>query len=309
MVPKVVGSTPTVHPRQDAGRLLPASCAIKYTSHLLVVFIIIMAYDTAMSESTDRHQLRERLDRALARINVPSFADADPVQFPRSFTDKCDIEISALLCATIAWGNRKMIVRNCQRLLEIMDNAPYDYVRSQSYEDLDDTINIHRTFFGRNLKYYLRGLHLLYSRYGSLEALAASSGADSSEIPAWALAEAVASTLAEANEGRKDTRCISVSATTPLKRFNMALRWLVRDDGIVDIGLWKVLKPSQLYIPLDVHVANVSRSLGLLQRRSNDRRAVLDLTAELRHWRPDDPVAYDFALFGIGMEQSQNRQQ
>lgn len=263
-----------------------------------------MTYDTATLNQTGRYQLRERLDQALERINVPSFADADPVQFPRSFTDKCDIEISALLCATIAWGNRKMIVRNCQRLLEIMDNAPYDYVRSQSYEDLDDALNIHRTFFGRNLKYYLRGLHFLYARYGNLEALVAASKADCSEIPAWTFAEALASSLAEANDCCKDTRCISVSATTPLKRLNMALRWLVRDDGIVDIGLWKVLKPSQLFIPLDVHVAEVSRALGLLQRRSNDRKAVLDLTRELRRWRPDDPVAYDFALFGIGMEQS-----
>lgn len=265
-----------------------------------------MAINIETSAVANQLRLRAKLDEALARINVPSFADADPVQFPRSFVDRRDVEIAALLCSTIAWGNRKMIVRNCQWLLETMGNAPYDYVRSQSYEDLEDTVNIHRTFFGRNLKYYLRGLHLLYARYGSLEGLAASSGADSSEMPAWILAEALASLLAEANEGRMDTRCISVSTTTPLKRFNMALRWLVRDDGIVDIGLWKVLKPSQLYIPLDVHVADVSRSLGLLQRRSNDRRAVLDLTAVLRQWRPDDPVAYDFALFGIGMEQSRH---
>ncbi|MCI6393382.1 MAG: TIGR02757 family protein [Bacteroidales bacterium] len=263
-----------------------------------------MTYDSATPLTTDRCHLRARLDQALERINVPSFADADPIQFPRSFTDSRDVEISALLCSTIAWGNRKMIVRNCQRMLEIMDNAPYDYVRSKSYEDLDDAINIHRTFFGRNLKYYLRGLQALYTRYGSLEAFVTASKADCSETPAWSLAESLASLLAEANYGLRDTRCISVSVATPLKRLNMALRWLVRDDGIVDIGLWKVLKPSQLYIPLDVHVADVSRALGLLQRRSNDRRAVLDLTAELRCWRPDDPVAYDFALFGIGMEQS-----
>lgn len=264
-----------------------------------------MIHPSGTSASVERCQLRSRLDQALERINVPSFIDADPVQFPRSFTDHRDIEISALLCSTIAWGNRKMIVRNCQRLLKTMGNAPYDYIRMKSYEDIDDSINIHRTFFGRNLKYYLRGLHAVYTRYGSLEAFVAASGADCSEFPAWILAEALVSSFAEANDGRKDTRCISVSATTPLKRLNMALRWLVRDDGIVDIGLWKILKPSQLYIPLDVHVADVSRNLGLIKRRSNDRKAVLDLTAELRLWRPDDPVAYDFALFGIGMEQSQ----
>ncbi len=263
-----------------------------------------MTLVSATIEPIDRSHLRTRLDQAMERINVQSFAVADPVQFPRSFADGRDVEISALLCSTIAWGNRKMIVRNCRRLLDIMENSPYDYVRSKSYEDLDDAVNIHRTFFGRNLKYYLRGLHVLYARYGSLEAFAAASKADCSEIPAWTFAEALASSLAEANDGLKDIRCISVGATTPLKRLNMALRWLVRDDGIVDIGLWKVLNPSQLYIPLDVHVANVSRNLGLLQRRSNDKRAVLDLTTELRRWRPDDPVAYDFALFGIGMEQS-----
>ncbi len=249
-------------------------------------------------------RIHTRLDEALRRINVPGFADADPVQFPRAYSDVRDIEIAALLCSTIAWGNRKMIVRNCKRMIELMGNTPYDFVMSQAYEDVDDALNIHRTFFGRNFKYFLRGLRAIYCRFGSIEAMAASEGVPTTEAPAWALAASLAGFLAEANGGAKDIRCISANSTTPLKRLNMALRWLVRDDGIVDIGIWKVLKPSQLYIPLDVHVGEVSRSLGLLSRRSNDRRAVIELTDKLRRWRPDDPVAYDFALFGIGMEES-----
>lgn len=244
------------------------------------------------------------LDDALSRINVPGFVDDDPVQFPRRYTDRRDIEIATMLCSTIAWGNRKMILRDCNRLLTMMGDAPYDYVRSGDYETVDDALNIHRTFFGRNLKYYLRGLAYIYDKFGSLEAYAAARHIDKSALPAWELAAALSEAFSAANQGATDSRCISASVTTPLKRLNMALRWLVRDDGIVDMGLWKVLTPAQLYIPLDVHVADVSRALGLLNRRSNDRKAVEMLTAQLRQWRPDDPTAYDFALFGIGIEMS-----
>lgn len=242
------------------------------------------------------------MDREAARINNPDFIEDDPVQFPRRFSRKEDIEIAALLSATIAWGNRKMICANCNKLLALMEHDPYHYVMERGYEDLPD-MNIHRTFFASNLRHYLRGLHDVYGRYGSLEDFAVAVGASSSQIPAWVFAKALGDAIADANEGERDSRCLPANMdTTALKRINMALRWLVRNDGIVDIGIWSSIHPRQLFIPLDVHVGRVSRQMGLLARKSNDRKAVAELTEALRSFRPDDPVIYDFALFGLGME-------
>lgn len=247
------------------------------------------------------NDIKDLLDSEAARINSPEFIDDDPVQFPRRFERQQDIEIISLLSATIAWGNRKMICRNCEKLIRIFEGRPYDYVRDQAYETLPDG-NIHRTFFVDNLKHYLRGLNLIYSRHSTLEEMAVSHGFNKSEMPAWDLVAAMSQYFADANNGTTDCRCLPGNLrSTALKRINMALRWLVRDDGIVDMGIWKSLRPSQLYIPMDVHVANTSRNLGLLTRRSTDREAVRQLTDVLRTFRPDDPVIYDYALFGIGI--------
>lgn len=246
-------------------------------------------------------ELKALLDSEAARINNPSFIADDPVQFPRLFTDVKDIEIAAVLSATIAWGNRKMICRNCEKMLGLMDMQPYRYVMDRGYEDLPDC-NIHRTFFARNLRHYLRGLRRIYECYGSLQGFASHLKIGENEFPAWELVKGMNSELAAANDGVADSRCLPQNVdTTALKRINMALRWLVRDDGIVDMGVWNVISPAQLYVPLDVHVADTSRQLGLLERKSNDRRAVAELTAAMRRFRPDDPVVYDYALFGIGM--------
>lgn len=247
------------------------------------------------------HDIKELLDREAERINSPEFIADDPVQFPRRFERQQDIEIIALLSATIAWGNRKMICRNCEKLIRIFEGRPYDYVRDQAYETLPDG-NIHRTFFVENLRHYLRGLNHIYSRYSTLEEMAVAHGVNNAEMPAWDLVATMSRYFADANNGASDSRCLPGNLrTTALKRINMALRWLVRDDGIVDLGIWKSLRPSQLYIPMDVHVANTSRNLGLLDRRSTDREAVRQLTATLRTFRPDDPIIYDYALFGLGM--------
>lgn len=241
------------------------------------------------------------LESEAARIDNPDFIKGDPVQFPRMFTDLRDIEITSLLSSTIAWGNRKMICRNCEKMLRLMDFQPHRYVMDEGYEDLPDG-NIHRTFFNANFRHYLRGLHLIYSRYESLQDYARAKNIGASEAPAWELAALINKALAEANGGCADSRCLPQNLrTTALKRLNMALRWLVRTDGIVDMGVWDVISPARLFIPLDVHVQDVARQLGLLSRKSNDRKAVEELTAVLREGRPEDPVYYDYALFGIGM--------
>ncbi len=241
------------------------------------------------------------LEEEARRINSPAFIADDPVQFPRRFASQPDAEIASLLSATIAWGNRRMICRDCDRMLALMGHDPHAYVMDRAYEDLPDG-NIHRTFFNRNLRHFLRGLHRVYSRHATLEEFARACGATAAEAPSWHLVEALNNELREANDGVDDSRCLPLNLkATALKRINMALRWLVRDDGIVDLGMWKALRPSQLFIPIDVHVGNTARQLGLIDRKANDRRTVIELTSLLRRRRPDDPVWFDFALFGIGI--------
>lgn len=246
--------------------------------------------------------LKELLDAEAARINSPVFIADDPVQFPRRFASLPDVEIAALLAATIAWGNRKMICRNCDRMLALMADDPAQFVKERAYEAIDDDMNIHRTFFGRNFKHWCRALNRILTRHGSVQGLAQSLGIAAGEAPAWDLARGLLKEMERANDGRADSRCLPVNIdTSALKRLNMALRWLVRNDGIVDLGVWDVIKPSQLFIPLDVHVSDVSRQLGMLTRKSNDFKAVAELTDTCRAMRPSDPAIYDFALFGIGM--------
>ena len=259
-------------------------------SHIFYIYILMSISD-----------IKELLDFEATRINHVDFIKDDPVQFPRRFERLQDIEIAAVLSATIAWGNRTMICNNCNKMLGLMDNQPYNYIMDKGYEELPD-MNIHRTFFARNLRYFLRGLNRIYTKHGSLHDFAKSVGISNSEFPSWKLVENMNRLLIQVNNGEKDSRCLPGNLeNTALKRINMALRWLVRDDGIVDMGVWNVIKPAQLYIPLDVHVGNVSRDLGLLTRKGNDRKATIELTLELRKMRPDDPVWYDYALFGIGI--------
>lgn len=242
------------------------------------------------------------LDEEARRMNTPAFIADDPVQFPRRFSGQQDVEIAALLSATIAWGNRRMICRNADRLLALMGNEPYRYVMEEGYEDLDPAMNIHRTFFARHLQQYLRGLRSIYQIDSTLDAFSKRVGAGGSNAPSWKLVEEMQKVFTDANGGIPTERCLPTdTGHTALKRINMALRWLVRDDGIVDMGLWKSIKKHQLYIPLDVHVGNTARNLGILSRKANDRKAVEELTSALRILRPEDPVYYDYALFGIGV--------
>ncbi len=250
----------------------------------------------------DFGQLRDLLDSEARRINSTEFIAADPVQFPRRFSALPDIEITALLASAIAWGNRKMICRDCEKMLAIMENDPYNYVMDEAYEQLPDELNIHRTFFARNFKHMLRGLRRIYRQWQSLDEWAAAARVADCDAPSWRLVELLNAELAAANGGQGDSRCLPLNLKgTALKRVNMALRWLVRTDGIVDMGVWQSIKPSQLFIPLDVHVGDTARALGLVSRRANDRKTVVELTGILRKMRPTDPVIYDYALFGIGM--------
>lgn len=248
-------------------------------------------------------QTAQLLEREAERIHCPEFVTADPVQFPHRFNRKDDIEIVSLLGSHLAWGNRKMICRDIERLLDRMEGQPTRWIREGAFESVNDEENIHRTFFGRNLKHFCRGLQKILAENQTIDDFCRRSGAAQTDAAAWALAGAMNQQMVEANGGRTDSRCLPLALdSSALKRLNMALRWLVRkDNGVVDLGVWDSLIPAQLYIPLDVHVGNTSRALGLTSRKANDRRTAEEITNALRSLRPDDPTYYDFALFGVGV--------
>lgn len=266
-------------------------------------------YDASAELTLGERDLLELLDREATRINSPEFIADDPVQFPRRFESLRDIEIVSLLASAIAWGNRRMICRDADRMLALMDHDPHRYVMERGYEDLPDGVNLHRTLFSQHFKHLLRGLRRIYADFGSLDAFAASIRAGEDEAPAWRLVEELNKVIADENGGETCSRAIPVNVRdSALKRVNMALRWLVRDDGIVDMGVWKSIPKSKLFIPLDVHVGNTARDLGLLSRKAADRKSTVEITARLRRFRPEDPTFYDYALFGLGIEAKQAKQ-
>ena len=244
-------------------------------------------------------RLKSLLDEKVVKYNCKEFIANDPISFPHSFSRREDIEIVALLASIIAWGNRKMILRSGNRMFyEIMHSSPYDFVMSGEWESLDDRQNIHRTFFVSDLKYICRGLKDIYTKFGSMEPLFIG-------CSTWEGIERLRSELALSNGGattRHISNPVSVKGKpgSACKRMHMMLRWLCRNDGIVDLGIWKAVSPSQLMIPIDVHVARTARTLGLISRKQNDRCTVEELTAKLKELSPDDPIRYDFALFGVG---------
>ena len=243
--------------------------------------------------------LRAVLDEKAVCYNCKDFIKNDPVSFPHSFTRREDVEIAALLASIIAWGNRRMILSSGKKMFcDIMHSAPYEYVMAGEWEHLDDSLNIHRTFFARDFKYICRGLKAIYKKYGTMERLFQG-------CTVWDGIDNLRGEMAMANGGA-GTRHISNPTAqkgkpaSACKRMHMMLRWLCRKDGIVDLGIWDSVPTSGLMIPLDVHVARTARLLGIITRKQNDRRTVEELTAQLRELSPDDPVKYDFALFGVG---------
>ena len=242
--------------------------------------------------------MKSELERWYKKTCVLRFVDDDPVKFPRRYSKREDVEIAVFLSATIAWGRRDMILRSAEKMFALMGDSPFAFVQSGDYQKLKNK-NIHRTFFESDLKYFCRGFNHCYAKYGSLEKLFVSAPC------IWEGIRLFREEMAKANKGVY-SRHISNPGTadkngSACKRLNLALRWLVR-KGPVDLGLWKSIKPAALYIPLDVHVARTARKLGLLQRKSNDKKAVIELTAALKKFCPNDPVKYDFALFSIGIE-------
>jgi len=246
-------------------------------------------------------ELKEFLDLKVAQYNTTLFIDSDPIQIPHRFSAKEDIEIIAFLVATIAWGNRKSILKSGDRLCKLFGEAPYDFVINHTEKDLTrlETFK-HRTFNGIDLQYFVKALAHIYKTYNGLEFVFSESANTNSTQQAI---HHFKKTFFEIPHPVRTQKHISDPLkNSAAKRINMFLRWMVRkDNNGVDFGIWNSISPSALSCPLDVHSGNVARSLGLLKRKQNDAKALAELDLNLRKLDPVDPVKYDFALFGLGV--------
>lgn len=245
--------------------------------------------------------LKGFLDEKVALYNHPKFIDTDPIQIPHSYSLKEDVEIAGFLIATIAWGNRKSIINNGKKLMEIMGNSPYDFIMNFSEDEYElPIVFVHRTFNDIDLKYFFKALNNIYSHHSGLEQVFAKHAAKDSMQSSIHHFKNV---FFELPHPKRTTKHVSDPLkNSAAKRINMFLRWMVRNDNAgVDFGLWQSLSPAQLSCPLDVHSGNVARKLNLLQRKQNDAKALNELDSSLRNLDAKDPVKYDFALFGLGV--------
>ncbi|NJO89266.1 MAG: TIGR02757 family protein [Chloroflexia bacterium] len=243
--------------------------------------------------------IKEFLDEKYNLYNRPSFIETDPIQVPHLFSETEDIEIAAFLSATIAWGNRKIIIKNAKTIISLLDNSPYDFIINCKDFELERLKSFkHRTFNGEDFVFFLKSLQNIYKNHGGLRNVFEMDFVD------------VRTSLAHFQEiffsiehpARTVKHVPDVLKKSAAKRLNMFLMWMVRKDNRgVHFGLWNKIPQSKLKLPLDVHTANVGRKLGLLKRKQNDWLAVEEITDSLKKFDFEDPVRYDFALFGLGV--------
>ena len=249
----------------------------------------------------NKKELKEFLDFKTKQYNQPEFIETDPIQIPHQFSKKEDIEISGFLTATIAWGNRKSILKNAHRLMELLDNAPFEFITQHQENDLEKLTGfVHRTFNEIDLFYFLNALQHIYKKHEGLENIF-TKHATKSDLQ-LAIHEFKKLFFELPHLPRTQKHVSDPLKNSAAKRINMFLRWMVRnDEQNIDFGIWKNISPSALSCPLDVHSGNVARKLNLLSRKQNDAKAVKELDANLRKLDKNDPVKYDFALFGLGV--------
>jgi len=254
--------------------------------------------------------LKAFLDIKFDLHNDPSFINDDPITIPHRFTKQQDIEIAGFFAAILAWGTRKGIINSCNKLLNGMDNAPYDFIMNANLNE-QKTFNlfkgfVHRTFNQMDLWHLLHFLQHHYSQAASLETAFSQWMLPGDENIELALTGFHNYVFGFSEEAKEEYHCRKHIATpakkSACKRLNMFLRWMVRkDDKGVDFGIWNNINPSQLICPLDVHVARVARRLNILKRTQDDWQSALELTAYLKSLDDTDPVKYDYALFGLGV--------
>ena len=246
-------------------------------------------------------KIKEFLDYKSEKYNNPSFIQEDPIQIPHLFQKKEDIEISGFLTATIAWGNRKSIIKSSKKIVEFFGHKPYDFIMNHNDSDLKKLESFkHRTFNGYDLIQFVKSIKNIYSNHDGLESVFAK----------HILKERMHNSIHEFKKKffeiehlkRTKKHISDPFKGSAAKRINMFLRWMVRDDNKgVDFGIWKKIKPKYLSCPLDIHSGRIARKIGILKRKQNDHKAVIELDSFLRTLDVNDPVKYDYALFGIGV--------
>ncbi len=248
-------------------------------------------------------ELKEFLDEKVELYNGIDFIENDPISIPHRYTKKRDIEIAGFLTATIAWGRRDLILKKANLLMELMDNSPYEFLMGADdgewsrFEDF-----YYRTFQPVDLLYFLKVLKRIYKEYGDMEVLF-SQGVQSEGVK-YAIDLFREKFFSYSPQERTKKHLANVMNGSAGKRVNMFLRWMVRDDNRgVDFGLWRSFSSKELYLPLDLHSGSVARKLGLLKRKQSDWKAVEEVTTKLREFDANDPVKYDFALFGLGVNE------
>lgn len=254
-----------------------------------------------MDMKLKKEELKEFLNEKVEKYNRIDFIESDPISIPHRFTGKEDIEISGFLAATIAWGSRTMILRNASRMMAYLDDSPYDFIMNHSEGDLERISKvIHRTFNAADFVYFIKALKHIYKTKNGLEGIFDQYRTYDSLQPAIHLFRNM---FFELPHNSRTMKHISDPLKgSAAKKLNMYLRWMIRNDNRgVDFGIWKSISPSILSCPLDVHSGNVARKLGLLTRKLNDAKAVTELDTYLREMDSEDPVKYDFALFGLGV--------
>lgn len=249
-------------------------------------------------------KLKDFLDRKVDEYNQPSFIKADPISVPHRFTKKQDIEIAGFFASIFAWGNRTSIIHKTTALMQLMNNAPYDFCLNQNQDAIKKALTFkHRTFNATDLLYFIEFLHFHYTTQESLETAftkwmmpqdeTIEKGLTGFYHYFFSLPDAPARTRKHIASPEKKSTC---------KRLNMFLRWMVRKDNCgVDFGIWKNISSAQLICPVDVHVARVAKRFNLISRSQPDWTTALELTAHLKKFDKNDPVKYDFALFGLGI--------
>jgi len=249
-----------------------------------------------------KSELKSFLDEKYDLYNRETFIETDPIQIPKAFSKKEDIEIASFLASTIAWGQRPTIIKNANKLMQWMDQAPHDFILNAEESDLGIFAEFkHRTFNGEDAMFFIQALQNIYKNHGGLEAVFSNpikDGGDAKDSIAY-FREIFFSID---HPQRTEKHVSNVLKKSSAKRLNMFLRWMVRNDKRnVDFGIWTKMSPAHLYLPLDVHTGRVGRKLNLLNRKQDDWPAVDEITNSLRLLDPKDPVKYDFALFGLGI--------
>ena len=248
--------------------------------------------------------IKAYLDSLVEQFNHPSFIENDPISIPHQFSKKQDIEIIGFWTAMLAWGQRVTIINKAKELISLMDHAPHDFILNHKEKDRERLLSFkHRTFQATDTLYFLEFLQHFYQQHESLEtAFARHLNAEDPTVEQALIGFHEQFFALPYAPQRTRKHIATPSRKSTCKRLNMFLRWMVRkDDKGVDFGIWEQIKPSQLLIPLDVHVDRVARHFSLLKRKQTDWRAVLELSEVLRSFDAQDPAKYDFALFGLGV--------